>query len=152
MKNLALLLVAALFLVSSAEREDKKDITDVEILAYLAEKGWKGVKHESGLYVITDKLGEGTDRPVLTDEVTVFYAGFLLDDLKFDGTTEFPATFPLDQLIKGWQIGIPMFGKGGKGKLIMPSDLAYGDRDNGQIPGGSTLVFEIELVDFKPAK
>jgi FKBP-type peptidyl-prolyl cis-trans isomerase FkpA len=49
-------------------------------------------------------------------------------------------------------IGIPMFGKGGKGKLIIPSHLAYGDRDQGAIPGGSTLVFEIELVDFKPAK
>jgi FKBP-type peptidyl-prolyl cis-trans isomerase FkpA len=152
MKNLALLLVAALFLVSSAEREDKKETADQEILAYLAEKGWTGVKHESGLYVVTDKLGEGTDRPILTDEVTVFYAGYLLDGSKFDGTKEIPATFPLNQLIDGWQIGIPMFGKGGKGKLIIPSDLAYGDRAIPLIPGGSTLVFEIELVDFKPAQ
>jgi FKBP-type peptidyl-prolyl cis-trans isomerase FkpA len=45
-----------------------------------------------------------------------------------------------------------MFGKGGKGKLIIPSDLAYGDRAIPLIPGGSTLVFEIELVDFKPAQ
>lgn len=152
MKNLALLLVAALFLVSSAEREDKKETADQEILAYLAEKGWKAVKHESGLYVVIDNPGEGTTRPAITDEVTVFYAGYLLDGLKFDGTTEIPATFPLDQLIKGWQLGIPMFGKGGKGKLIIPSHLAYGDRDAATIPGGSTLVFEIELVDFKPAK
>jgi FKBP-type peptidyl-prolyl cis-trans isomerase FkpA len=152
MKNLALLLVAALFLVSSGAREDKKDPVDEEILAYLAEKGWKAVKHESGLYVVIDNPGEGTARPVITDEVTVLYAGYLLDGLKFDGTTTFPATFPLNQLIDGWQIGIPMFGKGGNGKLIIPSHLAYGNRDIPVIPGGSTLVFEIELVDFKPAK
>ena len=152
MKNLALLLVSALFLVSSGAREDKKDPVDEEILAYLAEKGWKAVKHESGLYVVIDNPGEGTARPVITDEVTVLYAGYLLDGLKFDGTTTFPATFPLNQLIDGWQIGIRMFGKGGKGKLIIPSHLAYGNRDQGAIPGGSTLVFEIELVDFKPAK
>jgi FKBP-type peptidyl-prolyl cis-trans isomerase len=152
MKNLALLLVAALFLVSSGEREDKKDTEDEEILAYLAEKGWKAVKHESGLYVVIDKPGRGKARPVITDEVTIFYAGYLLDGLKFDGTAEEPATFPLDKLIEGWQIGIPMFGKDGKGKLIIPSHLAYGDRDNGAIPGGSTIVFEIELVSFKPAQ
>ncbi len=152
MKNLALLLVATLFLLSSGAREDKKNPVDKEILAFIAKKGWKAVKHESGLYVVTDNPGEGTTRPVITDEVTVFYAGYLLDGLKFDGTTTFPATFPLNQLIDGWQIGIPMFGKGGKGKLIIPSHLAYGNRDIPVIPGGSTLVFEIELVDFKPAK
>lgn len=152
MKNLTLLLVAALFLVSSGTREDKKDPVDKEILAFIAKKGWNAVKHESGLYFVIDNPGEGTARPVITDEVTVLYAGYLLDGLKFDGTTTFPATFPLDQLIKGWQLGIPMFGKGGKGKLIIPSRLAYGDRDNFAIPGGSTLVFEIELVDFKPAQ
>lgn len=164
MKKFALLFATALFLVSCGETEEKTETTtepvveevvepttDEEILAYLAEKGWEGVKHESGMYVVTDTLGEGEARPAITDEVTIFYAGYLLDGLKFDGTADAPATFPLNQLIEGWQIGIPLFGKGGKGKLIIPSDLAYGDRDNGQIPGGSTLMFEIELVDFKPA-
>lgn len=125
--------------------------TDEEIEAYLAEKGWEGERHESGVYVVTDEPGEGDERPTLADEVTIFYSGYLLDGTKFDGTAEDPATFPLMNLIQGWQIGIPMFGKGGKGKLVIPSDLAYGDRRNGEIPGGSTLMFEIELIDWQAA-
>ena len=117
---------------------------------YLAEKGWEGTKHESGMYIVVDEAGEGDARPTLNDEVTIFYKGYLLDGFQFDGTQEEPATFPLFQLIEGWQIGIPEFGKGGKGKLIIPSDLAYCDRTNGDIPGGSTLMFEIELIDWAP--
>jgi FKBP-type peptidyl-prolyl cis-trans isomerase FkpA len=121
--------------------------TDEAINTYLTEKGWTGVRHESGLYVVTDSAGSA-EHPALTDSVTIFYQGYLLDGTQFDGTVDAPATFLLSDLIEGWQIGIPMFGKGGKGKLVIPSDLAYGDMDNGQIPGGSTLMFEIELVDF----
>ncbi|MGB1104470.1 MAG: FKBP-type peptidyl-prolyl cis-trans isomerase [Crocinitomicaceae bacterium] len=121
-----------------------------EIQAYLDEKGWEAEKHESGLYYVIDEPGEGDARPTLSDEVTIFYQGYLLDGFRFDGTGDSPATFGLYQLISGWQIGIPMFGKGGKGKLIIPSELGYGDRDNGDIPGGSTLMFEIELIDFQP--
>ncbi|MBI3135724.1 MAG: FKBP-type peptidyl-prolyl cis-trans isomerase [Bacteroidetes bacterium] len=121
------------------------------IQAYLKEKKWEGVRHESGMYIVTDSLGEGEDRPNLNDEVTIFYHGFLLDGTEFDGTGTEPATFALAQLITGWQIGIPMFGKGGKGKLIIPPGLAYGPEDNGSIPGNSTLMFEIELIDWKKA-
>ena len=121
------------------------------IQAYLKEKKWEGVRHESGMYVVTDNAGEGEARPNLLDEVTIFYHGYLLDGTEFDGTGEEPATFPLSNLITGWQIGIPMFGKGGKGKLIIPPGLAYGPEDNGQIPGNSTLMFEIELIDWKKA-
>ncbi len=124
--------------------------TEDEILAYLDEKGWEGTRDESGLYIVIDEAGEGEERPTLNDDVTIFYQGFLLDGFQFDGTTDAPATFPLMNLIQGWQIGIPYFGKGGKGKLVIPSDLAYGDRDSGDIPGGSTLMFEIELIDWAP--
>lgn len=122
--------------------------TDEEIEAYLTEKGWEGVRHESGMYVVTDNLGKGDARPTLNDQVTIFYKGYYLNGEQFDGTTDAPATFALTQLIQGWQIGIPLFGKGGKGKLVIPSDLAYGPDDYMDIPGGSTLMFEIELVDW----
>lgn len=121
------------------------------IVAYLKKNKWEGVRHESGMYVVTDSAGEGDARPNLLDEVTIFYQGYLLDGTKFDGTDVEPASFPLSNLILGWQIGIPMFGKGGKGKLIIPPGLAYGPEDNGSIPGNSTLMFEIELVDWKKA-
>lgn len=124
---------------------------DAEIQAYLKKNKWEGVRHESGMYIVTDSAGT-EERPNLSHEVTIFYQGYLLDGTKFDGTAETPATFALTQLITGWQIGIPMFGKGGKGKLVIPSGLAYGDQDNGSIPGGSTLMFEIELIDFAKAQ
>lgn len=173
MKNLFLIAPAFLLFACGGETEDHKEevvtdshevvaeevveevvemTKDEEILAYLEEKGWEGERHETGMYIVTDELGEGEERPTLADEVTIFYEGFLLDGLRFDGTAEAPATFPLSNLIAGWQIGIPMFGKGGKGKLIIPSDLAYGDRDAGDIPGGSTLMFEIELIDWNAAQ
>lgn len=126
--------------------------TDEEIQNYLEEKGWEGEKLESGMYIVIDESGKGDARPKLSDEVTIFYQGYLLDGFKFDGTGESPATFPLMNLIQGWQIGIPQFGKGGKGKLIIPANLAYGDMDRGEIPGGSTLMFEIELIDWLSAQ
>ena len=46
---------------------------------YLAEKGWEGTKHESGMYIVVDEAGEGDARPTLNDEVTIFYKGYLLD-------------------------------------------------------------------------
>ena len=129
--------------------EEPEMTKEEELLAYIDEKGWDAQKHESGLYYVVDEPGEGEERPGLMDEVTIHYQGYLLDGYKFDGTEGAPASFPLYQLISGWQIGIPLFGKGGKGKLIIPSDLGYGDRDNRDIPGGSTLMFEIELIDWQ---
>ncbi len=121
-----------------------------EILAYLEDKGWEGQKHESGMYVVIDEAGESDERPTLLDEVTIFYQGYLLNGEKFDGTEDIPMTYPLMGFITGWQLGIPHFGKGGKGKLIIPSGLAYGDNAVGSIPPGSTLMFEIELIDWQP--
>lgn len=161
---------------SSTENNTDKDTTKVEeapapevqyqpdttaeqtITDYLAKKQWVGERHESGMYIVTEAPGEGTDRPDLNDEVTIFYKGYLLNDTLFDGTTTEPATFPLSNLITGWQLGIPMFGKGGKGKLVIPPGLAYGpddltDQDGSVlIPGNSVLMFEIELVDWKKAQ
>lgn len=161
MKKLLVVFASTLVLFSCGETEQEATVETVEEVApeptkdevmqdYLAEKGWVGKKHESGMYIVVDAPGEGEERPTLDDEVTIFYKGYLLDGFQFDGTQADPATFPLSQLIQGWQIGIPEFGKGGKGKLIIPSDLAYGDRTNGDIPGGSTLMFEIELIDWTP--
>ena len=62
-----------------------------------------------------------------------------------------PAEFPLDQVIPGWTEGIQKVNKGGKIKLYVPPQLAYGDDGRPGIPPGSTLVFEVELLDIKPA-
>jgi len=118
------------------------------IVNYMAANKLTGERHESGMYIVTEKPGTGEERPNLLDDVTIYYTGKLLDGTVFDGTQTEPATFPLSNLIVGWQIGIPYFGAGGKGKLIIPPGLAYGENPNGEIPGNSTLMFEIEVVSF----
>ncbi len=127
--------------------------SDEDIQAFLEAKSWESLEaDENGMHIIIDNLGEGDARPVVTDEVTIFYQGYLLDGFKFDGSKDnIPLVYPLNGLIKGWQLGIPSFGKGGKGKLIIPPALAYGDADMGNIPPNSTLLFEVELIDWQSA-
>jgi FKBP-type peptidyl-prolyl cis-trans isomerase FklB len=73
----------------------------------------------------------------------------LLDGKEFDSSFKRnqPFTAPLRSLIKGWQIAIPLMNEGSHWRLWIPSDLAYGDRGaGGDIPGGATLIFEVELL------
>jgi FKBP-type peptidyl-prolyl cis-trans isomerase len=145
-------LIAPLFLVFACG-EQKKDYEETEydkqISKYLEDKEWKDEveRLDNGLYIYKEKEGSN-EKPTLEDFVTIHYKGALLNGEVFDGTDKEPATFPLAGLIKGWQEGIPHFGKGGKGKLIIPPSLGYGDQDSGPIPANSVLVFDIELLDF----
>lgn len=94
-------------------------------------------------------MKEGTGAfPKETDTVTVHYKGTLLDGTVFDSSIERgePVTFPLNQVIKGWTEGMQKCKLGGKIQLFIPSELAYGDKTTGPIPGGSALVFEVELL------
>jgi FKBP-type peptidyl-prolyl cis-trans isomerase FkpA len=86
--------------------------------------------------------------PTINDEVTVFYKGYFLDDSVFDQTSSDPISFPLGNVIKGWQEGIPLFKKGGKGKLFLPSVLAYGSNPPPGFPKNAVMIFDVELVDF----
>jgi FKBP-type peptidyl-prolyl cis-trans isomerase FkpA len=98
-------------------------------------------------------IKEGTGRNVLvTDTVTVFYKGYLLEDGSiFDQTKDKPATFPLSRLIRGWQLAVPYCKVGGRIKIVIPSGQSYSIRTRAaKIPPNSILVFEIEVVDVKP--
>jgi FKBP-type peptidyl-prolyl cis-trans isomerase len=100
-------------------------------------------------------LQEGAGEYVrITDTVTVHYKGTLLKDgSSFDQTKDKPARFPLQRLIKGWQIGLAKCRVGGKIKIIIPSGIAYGMRTRSKaIPPNSVLVFEIEVIKAEPAK
>lgn len=86
--------------------------------------------------------------PLPTDIVTIHYVGRLIDGRAFDSSRERgePATFPLPQLIQGWQEGVPLMRVGETFEFVIPASLAYGERSPPPIPPGSTLLFEIELI------
>ena len=105
---------------------------------------------KDGVYYAITKEGNGK-YVKLTDTVTVYYKGSLLADGSiFDQTKDKPATFPLNRLIKGWQIAVPMCKVGGSIRVIIPSALAYSIRTRSKnIPPNSVLVFDIDVVDVK---
>jgi FKBP-type peptidyl-prolyl cis-trans isomerase FkpA len=114
-----------------------------------AEKGAQ--KTASGLIYNEIKPGSGV-QPKATDVVKVHYTGTLADGKVFDSSIKRgqPVEFPLGQVLPCWSEGVGMMKVGGKAKLVCPSDIAYGD--NGRppvIPGGATLIFEVELLDVK---
>lgn len=104
---------------------------------------------ESGLQIETVVEGTGAQAKD-GDKVLVNYKGTLIDGTQFDANDS--TEFNVNGVVKGFKEGIMAMKEGGKAILTMPSDLAYGDRGAGQnIPGGSTLIFEVELLKVTPA-
>lgn len=108
------------------------------------------VETPSGLQYKVLTMGAGP-KPGPTDEVTVNYEGRLLDGKIFDSSYERnqTASFPLTGVIKGWTEGLQLMNTGSVYEFYIPSDLAYGDKGVGQIPGGSVLIFKVELISIK---
>jgi FKBP-type peptidyl-prolyl cis-trans isomerase FklB len=93
-------------------------------------------------------------KPTAADTVVVHYVGTLIDGKEFDNSVKRgePATFPLGGVIRGWTEILQLMTVGSKWKVYIPSELGYGERGAGAtIPAYSTLVFEINLLDIKPA-
>ena len=156
MKKIAsalLILVATLLFVSCGKEKGCTNVNpadeDAAMQAYMTANGINGTKHTSGLYYEIITPG-GSSHPVSTSRVYVRYVGKKFDGTVFDSQTAAANTgFVLYNLIAGWQIGIPLIGKGGKILLVIPSALAYGCTGAGDdIPANTPLYFEIELADF----
>lgn len=111
----------------------------------------EGVKElPGGIQYEVIKEGTGA-QPDVSDSVKAHYKGTLLDGKEFDNSFKRgqPFSAPLRALIKGWQVALPMMKEGSHWRLWIPSDLAYGDRGAGSdIPGGATLIFEVELIEI----
>jgi len=151
MRNLGLVLVAGIVMLFSGCKKDEK----LEAIGdYLTRTGLKSTVTEDqrGFYYKIVSAGIGT-APTLTSKVTLFYKGFLTNGNVFDQTgtaanyeSGNPVTFTLNQLIPGWQVGLPLIKPGGKIILYLPPSLGYGAYGAGSIPGNAALIFEITLV------
>ena len=106
---------------------------------------------KSGLKYRQVREGNGK-KPKATDRVKVHYTGSLIDGTKFDSSVDRgePLTFPLNQVIPGWTEGLQLMDEGSKYMLYIPYNLGYGEQPVGNIPPGSTLIFEVELLEINP--
>jgi FKBP-type peptidyl-prolyl cis-trans isomerase len=120
--------------------------------AYLVENGQReGVTTtESGLQYEVITQGSGPT-PSAADRVSVHYRGTLIDGTEFESSYERgePATFPVNGVINGWIEALQLMPVGSKYRLVIPSDLAYGERGSGaNIGPNATLIFEVELLEI----
>jgi FKBP-type peptidyl-prolyl cis-trans isomerase FkpA len=123
-------------------------------VAYLAKAAAETgvVRTGSGLIYRDVSAGTGPS-PSASDTVKVHYRGTLINGTEFDSSfrRNEPAEFPLAGVIPCWTEGVQKMKVGGKARLVCPSDLAYGDAGRPSIPGGATLVFEVELLEIVAA-
>jgi FKBP-type peptidyl-prolyl cis-trans isomerase len=108
-----------------------------------------------GLQYKIESAGDAAVKATPSDTVVVNYTGKFLDGKEFDSSKKngMPARFVLGGVIPGWTQGLQLIGKGGKIKLFIPANLAYGERGaGGVIPANATLIFEVELLDVIKGK
>lgn len=126
-----------------AKKQAAKD--DSLIIDFISKNNIQAIKHESGLYYQILNPGNGAS-VTAGSTVGVNYEGRLLNGQQFD-KSEKTIDFPLNRVIEGWTIGVPLIKVGGRIRLIIPSGLAYGNNSpDGSIPKNSVLDFTIDLL------
>ncbi len=122
-----------------------------ELHEYFKNNNIKPMTTASGLNYVITKEGNG-EKPGVGKFIKVHYTGKLLDGTVFDSSVNrnepFQFVLGIGQVISGWDEGLQLLTKGSKAVLYIPYYLAYGDRGAGTIPPFSTLIFEVELIDF----
>ena len=151
------LIIAGIALLSACSKTDNTDPTAcsvkaqyvndssatqrAQMIAFCNNNGITYTLHPSGILYQIITPGD-TAKPNLCTSLTMTYTGKLMTGIQFDKGT---ITYPLKDLIIGWQIAVPLIGKGGKIKMVIPSSLAYGPNANGSIPANSPLYFEMSI-------
>ncbi len=135
-----------------AQKAENEALDNLEKGAsFLEENGKKEgvITTESGLQYEVISKGDGPT-PSDTSNVTVHYEGTLIDGEVFDSSYESgePVSFALNGVIPGWTEGLQLMPVGSTYKLYIPSNLGYGPRGTGPIPGNSVLIFKVELVSI----
>ena len=134
------------------KKAEKAQMRREKEMAMIKQK-WPNIKKtDSGLMYEVVTAGSGNEKPNPGDTVSAHYSGMFLDGSKFDSSVDRgdPIRFPVGtgRVIKGWDEALLDMKKGEKRILVIPPDLAYGPSGRGPIPPNSTLVFEVELLDF----
>ncbi len=125
---------------------DYSQLDEDIILQYISDNNLNAEPTGSGLYYVISSTGNG-EFPNINSFVTVAYKGTLTNGTIFDQSSSSGVTFPLSNVIQGWQEGIPLFSEGGSGILLIPSALGYGSQSVGNIPENSVLIFEVTLLN-----
>ena len=144
----ALLVLPFFFLAVSCgsddpERQAEKDRE--KILEYIAEHDLDAHELESGVFYVIEEEGSGSF-PTEMSTVIINYTGNLLNGDEFGAGNG--QTFNLNSTILGFKYGIPMFNRGSKGMLLIPSGMGYGEYGSYTIPPNAVLIYDIEMIDF----
>ena len=128
----------------------KKEIYKQKNIQFLkdlsTEEGIMSLPH--GIYYKVLQTGEGKVSPTVRSIVSVHYKGSLIDGKEFDNSYKrnCPEAFRLCEVIDGWQLALQQMHVGDKWVIYIPSEMGYGSKASGPIPGFSTLIFEVELL------
>ncbi len=145
---MVVLIVSVVLMSCSGSESAGPDSSEAKAYRERAAAQPGAVKTASGLIYRELRSGSGAS-PTASDSVKVHYRGTLIDGTEFDSSYKRnePAEFPLDRVIPCWTEGLQRMKIGGKSQLVCPSAIAYGESGSPpMIPGGATLVFEIELL------
>ncbi len=146
-----LLFASLLLLVISCKDDKEPDYVaknEKEIIEYISTHDLDAQKSSTGLYYVIEEQGTGA-QPTSTSTVTVAYKGYFTNGTVFDKSKPEGISFNLQSVISGWTEGVTYFKEGGSGILLVPAHLGYGSYNYSSIPGGSVLIFEIELIEVK---
>lgn len=153
MKSLFIAFFVVLFVSCSSDDngdnfpKDYSAINEQEIIEYVAANNLTATRTDTGLYYVVDELGEGASLTA-TSDVSIRFKAYYIDGSLADQTPEYGVPANLQTTIPGLTEGLQHFKEGGKGILIVPSSLAFGSNDYQGIPGGSVIIFVIEVIDW----